>query len=347
MLLIERRWRAAAILALGGVAAVLIAASAVLDLAAGRGGDVPIAFAVRIFSPLESSFPAEPLRSILRLAVLPVNYLAQFGVLALGTLLFWQTNGPRAVHGNELARVLTLGAIAGLVVGTFLKSTLLGNNDLGWRVLMIPQFAGLVWTSAALLQRWEAAPRLRARACWRLLPGIPLGLLVLGYGSTLYALVSLRAYPDMPLQPKARLIVPHPASDRELRLAYRWADDHLPATTVLQHDPRPGRRAVSFGLYSRNPVGVSDGFGALFGARNAAIDQRLRALLPIFTASLTEEDVAARAQAQGIDALVVTADDPVWADRSSWVWRSSPLYESPLVKIVAVSRLGAKIGSLR
>jgi hypothetical protein len=348
LLLIERRWRCAAILASGGIVAILIAAPAILDLYSGRSGPFPIVFSVRIFSNLEAILPGEPLRSILRLAVLPLNCVAQFGVLSLGTFLFWQTNSRRTVHRNELARVLTLAAIVGLLLGTFLKSTLFENNDLGWRVWMFPQFAGLVWTSTVLLRRWDAAPRLRAMAFWRLFPAIPLCLLVLGYCTTLYAFVSLRAFVEMPLEPKSRLFVAAPASDRELRMAYRWADDHLPLSIVLQHNPRPDRRAVSFGMYSRHPVGVSDGYGELFGAREAPVDERLRKLYPLFMTTLSDADVAARARSEGIDALVVTEGDPVWADRSSWVWRNRPLYESARVRILAVATLGPQlIGSVR
>jgi hypothetical protein len=347
MLLIERRWRAAAILALGGVVAVLIAAPAILDLCVGRGGSLPIAFAVRVFAPLEAIFPDEPFRSIARLAILPLNYAAQFGILALGTLLFWQTRRVGTVHRNELARVLSLSAVAGLVLGTFLKSTLFHNNDLGWRVLMFPQFAGLVWTSAVLVERWDAIPRLRAIGTWRLLPAVPLCFLAVGYASTFYAIVSLRVYREMHVLPTSRTFATSPAADRDLRLAYRWANEHLPVTAILQHDPRPDRRAMSFGLYSRNPVGVSDGYGGLFGAMDAAVHQRLEALVPIFTQSLADDEVSRRAQAQGIDVLVVTVDDPVWADRSSWVWHARPLYQSTSARLVAVATLAqTQIGSL-
>ena len=338
-LALERRWRDAGLVVLAGLVALLVTAPAIADLMAGRSAGVPIEVAIRSFSPVDAVFKTEPLRSIARAAALPLNYFAEFGVLFLGSLLFWRANARRSVHRNDMARVLTLAAIAGLLLGTVLRSTLFANNDLGWRVLMVPQMAGLVWTAAVLLQRWSAVPTLRAPAIWRLFPPLPLTLLVLGYGTTLYALVSLRAFGAMPIREDSLLFVSEPVNDRARRAAYEWANDHLPAALVLQHNPSFGKRVVAFGLYSRNRVGVADIYGSLYGATVAAVDRRLADVMPIFTEDLSDRDVRARAGASGIDELVVGADDPVWAKPNSWVWRGKPDYASARVRIIPVAAL--------
>ncbi len=92
---------------------------------------------------------------------------------------------------------------------------------------------------------------------------------------------------------------------------------------------------------------ASDLFGfrrsaSLFGAPEAAVTRRGNELFPIFALSLPVSVVRARAAANGIGALIVTADDPVWADRTSWVWTTPPVYASPRVRIVAVRALGGK-----
>lgn len=338
VLLFERRWRDAALLTLTGCLALLVASPVLRDLIAGRPDGAPIAFAVRAFSPVDALVHDEPWRSVARLAALPLNCFAEFGILFTGSLMFWRAHRWR--DQNELARVITLAAAAGLLLGSFWCSTVFDNNDLGWRVFMVPQLAGLLWTTAAFTALWETRPEWPLARSWRLLPGLPLAVLMMGFGTTAYAMVSLRFHTQMQIKDAWRLFTPRPAIDLAERNAYRWANTHLPQALVLQHNPEFGRRVVDFGLYSRNPVGVSDVYGALYGAAQAAVERRLFALMPVFAGDLSDDEVVARARAQGIGALVVSAKDSVWSNPGSWVWHARPIYDDGLVRIINVKDLG-------
>ncbi|MBW4980874.1 hypothetical protein KZZ05_21610, partial [Marinobacter adhaerens] len=70
-------------------------------------------------------------------------------------------------------------------LGGVLRSAIL-NNDLGARVVLLAQVATLVWTVVALTRLSEAR-RLR-------FSGLLAALLALGYATTLYGFVGMRAY---------------------------------------------------------------------------------------------------------------------------------------------------------
>ncbi len=335
ILLIERRWRALLPLLLAGLVALVFAAPQLLDLAAGRAGagPFPIVAEVRGFTPAELLVPPGPIRFVARLLALPLNYAFEFGVLSLGSAFFWFRRRP-SDGGGEFARVLVIAAASGLLVGGFLRSTLF-NNDLGWRVMLLPLLAGTVWT-IAVLDRPAVAPShpRRVRA-----PAFSV-LLCLGWATVLYMAVVMRAYPFMTVNPSARFMAADPATERGLRVAYGWAATHLPSTAVVQQDPTK-RRAFAFGVYGRHQIAIADSFASLYGADPAAVMARLDAVGPIFRTSLSVSDVGARAAANGIDDLIVTAADPVWSEPGSFVWRVKPIFESDRVRIIPVVTLEA------
>ena len=303
------------------------------DLVGGRsGGPFPIALTVRTFPPLDRRLLHGAWLYLARLLALPLNYAFGFGAIALGSLAFWRARRAGTIPASgEFGRVLAVAALSGIVVATFLRSTLY-NNDLGWRVMLLPLLAGTVWT-IAVLDRWLADRSDPAVAgltspVFRLACG-------LGWLTVLYAAVMMRAYPFVPIDNDFRFMAQDPKGQRALRVAFDWADAHLPPGRVMQQSPAVPR-AFAFGLYGRNPTGVADAFGSLYGADPTAVDQRLAALRPIFTTGLSDAEVARRAAGNGVDDLVVTASDPVWADPTSFVWRQRPLFAASGVRIFAV-----------
>lgn len=328
----ERRWRAAATLMASGLAATAFALPYLLDLLANRAdGRAGITLTIRRFGPLES-LPLDPKPlHLARLALLPLNYYVEFGLFASGAILFWRVVA-RSASRSETARVLKLSLIASLALGSFLSSTLI-NNDLGWRIVLFAQLSAFIWTVAALSGEADQPTPARGRRPYWLIVALFLG----GYATTAYGLVMLRAYPASGMA-EMRFFNARPDVDRELRDAYWWANLHLAPDLVLQHDPAP-ERVFDFGLYSRHRVGVADAQAMLFGASASSVAQRVNDVLPVFMRSLPPQELRERAGKAGIDALVVSAQDPVWSDPASWVWSSKAAYASPLVRIVLVGDL--------
>jgi hypothetical protein len=131
----------------------------------------------------------------------------------------------------------------------------------------------------------------------------------------------------------------NPDIDDEIASAYQWANTHVSRDAVLQHNPVSDARVLAFGLYGRNRTAVADKVAMMYGAPRTEVAARLAALGPIFTASESAAEARARAVANGIDVLVVSSTDPVWSDRTGWVWSSPALFASPHVRLIATRDL--------
>ncbi|MBV8755156.1 MAG: hypothetical protein JO328_20070 [Hyphomicrobiales bacterium] len=329
-LIVRGHTRPALMLAAAGCLAGLLLVPLALDILHGRSGEgIPIGFTIRSFPALLVT--PGLFHNVVSLLLLPLNYFIGFGVFAAGAVMFWRD--PCSHIKTEAARILVLAAAAGLLLGSFTQSTAL-KNDLGWRVMLLPQLASLVWTSAVILAR-RGTFRIADIRKW---PAVMVVLLMIGYAGNIYELVSVRAYPW--LEPNV-IFVPHagfnPDIDGELAAAYAWANDHVARDAVLQHNPAGDERILPFGLYGRNRVAVADSESTIFGAPRAEVDSRIAAIAPIFTAPHTAAEV--RARAEGIDVLVVSSADPVWSDRNGWVWSTPVLFALPHVRLIATRDL--------
>jgi hypothetical protein len=333
----RRCWAEAIYLVSAGAIAAALLVPLGLEFLHGRAGEaMPVQLGVRGFLPIDRAVAPGPLRQMLDFLFLPLNYLFELGVFGIGAVVFWRQNGWR--HGTEAARILTLCALSGLLLGSFARSVII-NNDLGWRVMLLTQFAALIWTAAAIVHAAEArGTSIMALLRWPARLGL---LALLGYAGNLYNLVSIRAYPAM----GSRLALfdrgfDRPELDREMRDAYRWLNANLPREAVVQHNPAGEPHIYNFGLASRHRVAVGDSEAALYGAPKSEVQARLEAISRVFTAPLPADAVRAEAIAQHIDVLIVASADPVWNISSSWVWTTRPVYKSSLVRLLAVSEIG-------
>ncbi len=302
--LLSLLWRrraadAAALFAAGGLA-LAFAAPWLLTLMGRIGADPsPIAFRLRgpewIDIAAGSAQAGAPYRGL----ALPFFYLFDFGVFALGALVYWRRAGRRG-FSNELGLVLLCLAIASFTVGSFFESTII-FNDLGWRSMLFAQFAALVWTAAAA----SGGALFRGRAAT-----LANGALVLGYAGTAVAIAQLRFFAP-PSLPSATIA--------DEMAAWRWLDQHLPHGAVVQARPGKGR-AYGYGLYGRFPAAVADHHnGRLFGVSLSEIDARIAALSPLFDdAALSLTETRRHAAQFDIAALVVSSRDPVFATPGAW-----------------------------
>ncbi len=333
-LMIRHRYRLAMALAAAGCLAGVLLVPEIFDLWRGRADQgSPIGLTIRAFYAPDGLVGPGFNRDVLRLILLPVNYFIEFGVFAVGAVLFWRDR--RFETKTEAAYILACAAAAGLLLGTFTRSTVL-YNDLGWRAMLLPQLAFLIWTAAVILADGK---KFRITECLRW-PGAMGILLMLGYAGNIYELIGVRAYPFLaPNVDYVPHVVLNPEVDEALASAYSWANTHVARDAVLQHDPVSDLRVLDFGLYGRNRVAVADSEAALYGAPRAEVSARLAAIGPIFTTQLSAAEVRARAIAYGIDVLVVSSADPVWTNQHDWVWSTPALFASSHVRLIATRNL--------
>lgn len=284
-----------------GVAAIF-AVPQFFDLLTGRKADsFPIAPTVRMFLWLRADY--EPMLAPILLLLLPTAYAIEFGAFAFGASLYRRLRPPVPDHTAALVRSLLLtSAIAGLLVASFLRATIL-NNDLGWRAPWFAQLAAMVWTACVL----QNMPRLLKP------PRAFVALLLLGLLPNIYDMFGLRVIRESFVTVSNPEINMYPEIDASLRSAYSWANNHLPTHAVLQHNPRAARRAIDFGLYGHFRTGVADAEAMLFGASREEVNNRIARLMPIFSqTSLRKAQIINIARAQGVDALIFTRMDEAW-----------------------------------
>ncbi|MBM0207203.1 hypothetical protein JNW90_32595 [Micromonospora sp. STR1s_5] len=255
LLAYERRWRALGLAILVGVAAIILAIPTMLDLVSNRAfGAFPVAPTIRAFFMWDAATEPGWVNLIGRLVLLPLNYMMEFGIFLVGSVAFWAHARRTEIHRNEVARVLTVAAIVSLLLATFTKSVII-NNDLGWRVMLFPQFAALLWTASAIargsLALWRpAAGDAGTKPLQRLSPGLTLAgaLLVFGYLGVLYDVIALRAIR------RVTFADVDPRVTRELRIAYSWTNGHLPATRSCSRIP-----ALPASMTSASTAGIGSG----------------------------------------------------------------------------------------
>jgi hypothetical protein len=316
-----------------GLLSAIIAAPDLIDLVRYRafGSVPPVALTVRAFPFTDVLFPDGIARYAARLAALPVNYLIELGVLLAGAWLYWRRRPWEREFGGETGRLLVLSALAGLVIATFLRSTII-NNDLGWRVVLFAQLAALLWTSAALssASMQAALPRGASPAARAVLV---MGLL--GCLGVAYDLMALRAYQPLGLIGEEGLRR-DPVIDREVRTAYAWLAANADRRLVVQHNP-DAKRAFGYGLYGRSRVAVSDRDNArLFGASQAEIASRLADIIPAFATPMAANEALRTFARNRIDIVLVTASDRAWHDEASWVWALPSLFATRHVRVLSV-----------
>jgi hypothetical protein len=290
----------------------------------GAGGP-PLTFRVRGALWPSLLLDSEFARSTARLALLAPSYFIEFGIYALGAAAFWRRAGRRG-FSTDVGKILVFSTIVSLVLGSFVRSTIL-NNDFGWRLMLFAQVSTFVWTLSAIRAGGLGVGELStaARAC-----------LALGYAATAFAIAQFHVE-NLQGPPRSALMQ---ATMPDEVAAWTWLCQRLPKGAVVQERPEE-TRVYSYALYGHFPVAVADAhLGLLFGATKQEVNARIDAIAPIFLdESKTAEDVRAIAARYAISALVVTALDPNFDNPGSWTANAPAIYSNAHVRIYLVNEL--------
>jgi hypothetical protein len=258
---------------------------------------------------------------------------------------------------------------SGLWVALMMRSTVIVNNDLSFRGVEIAQFILLVWGAAQLAgDRLEADhlaplmdPPARTRPTYRRFRvGWPAGLLLLiGLISSAYQLAMLRFYLygsdrynwTNPVIPESEFGGRFGSINEELREAYASLDRILPRSAKVQFGAAP-KLDLQHLYYSRYQAldGMFPGCGTSFGGSQVECFQLETRIAPIFgtvapslsadysaykvifaPALKTADAVYSLCRNLGIDALIVTGEDPVWNDPNGWPHQMTPVFTSDFV----------------
>jgi len=344
-LVARKDWLEAAMFVSAGVVALLWALSYLSSLRGPASGAAFVEFALRPFPlglyfaqrigiHLRTQFAVTVANAIL----LPINYGLELGFfLAFGVLRLRQlVRGRVEASANELA-AWTL-VMTSFLIGTFLRSSTIGSNDLGWRCFLPAQLILLLW-GAMLVDDWwfhrsSVAPQPAPHPWDR---GVLATLLILGILGTAYEVFMLRMFPV--LYDRGALTGPSWVDpDRQfgkrtyaLRSAYEVLDAQLPPPAVVQSNPSKEDPILHM-LYSGHDSAAGNGeCGTTFGGDPGLCALRLQKIAGLFELP-DGSNLDATCREYGIDAVVVEDSDDVWQEPSSWIWSRHPVVANDYVR---------------
>jgi hypothetical protein len=346
-----RRWwdDVAGLLAAGTVALLLalpylrsLLAPAV-DSSAGSGRFVAPsirAFPVPLYALASALHVPYAKVSLLALPLLPVNYFLELGFFFLIGVLRIKSIRAGSTPMTRDEETGWMMVATSFFIGSFLRSTTLEGNDLGWRCFLMAQLVLLLW-GVLLIDDWWSSGKFA-------LAGKTLGLvfagtlLTLGAIGTIYQAVMLRVYPILhdvgSVNPTTFQWLDQ---DRELggrtyalRSVYDQLSITLPHKAIVQYNPYAPAYLPHL-LYSGHDVAIGLPLcGAVLGGDVSGCNGRTESVAPLFEKPSLAEDASLDdvCRQYRIDVMLVDDVDPVWRQRDSWVWTRTPFLANDHVR---------------
>jgi hypothetical protein len=332
--ILKRRWSETAVLIGAGAIALVLALPFALSLRGPADGGAPLEFWIRPFSPLNGLFHGEgvakgwtlPLANAL---ALPLNYFLELGLFFAAAVLWWKKHRARGKPLTSAESATWMLIATSVTICTFLRSSVIGNNDLGWRGFLIAQFGLLLLAVDVLSDLREQRKFLSI-------------LLLLGAAGSAYEIGINRFYAPL----ADRGIVPifsWLASDRQAgernyanREAGEWVTAATPATGMVQFNPVLVEQNTSAMLYSERPTLAADrSCMSTFGGDPALCAAVIGALSRAFprAGETAAPDLDSFCHTLPIDFIAASDTDPEWNDRRSWVWTQTPAFANAYVRL--------------
>ncbi len=241
----------------------------------------------------------------------------------------------------EEQKALWVMAGSSLLMIMFVRSTVIGANDLAWRGSMILQFVLLLWAAIYLTNRLTTHREAPARGLsdQQLLDVTVYLLLAIGGASTLYQLGILRVYTVLSERYHWTdfIQLANGEDTFALRSAYAELDRVAPANAVVQYNP-DSKLTTSMLIYSRYQQADAGGSNCVteFGGSVSQCPAVRAGLASIFDPPTggfsSKAEVDTTCQSLHINVLLVNRLDLVWNRKDSWVWQDTPIVQNDFVR---------------
>jgi len=332
--LIRKQWTHGALICVSGCITVLLSIPFLLELlgkagaAPGGTSQLPFELHVRKFPLLLAilGIPAEGWKSsLVNLVSLPLNYFLELGFFFIAGLI-WCGRLWRKRRGPDESQLCAFAmAATSIVVCSFVRSSVIGANDLGWRGFMIAQFILLLWGAELLSEGLKSQGEVRILLVMALL---------FGAAGTAYDVLKIRFLPVLSdMTPAARVFEWLSPDDRlgertyAMRQIYEQLRRRVPVNAVLQHNPDVNPQDNFHGMYADRQIAAETmSCGVVFGGDEAECKARIEQIAELFrNPAIDPASIDERCRSLSIDVLVVQKNDPVWPVTLSWVWKRTPL----------------------
>jgi hypothetical protein len=273
----------------------------------------------------------------------------------------------RDIHDIRWLSWLMLAS--GLWVAVMMRSTVISNNDLSFRGVELAQFIMLLWGAVQTVNGYpdhhsvvsSTETSLSDQTAW---PALRIGwlagsLLCIGLISSVDQIIMLRFFlPGSdhyawtnPVLPQSEFGGRLGTINQEVREAYASLDRILPPSAKVQFGParKLNRQLLYYSRYQQLD-GMFPDCGIAFGGSEAQCLRLEERLAPFFGISAplpgttysewsvthvptlkTAGEVYSLCHDLGIDALVITGEDPVWNEPNGWPHQIKPIYASDFV----------------
>jgi len=345
-LVARKVWKEAAMFGGAGVGALIWGLPYLTSLGNSGSGAAFAEFALRPFplglhfaQQIGINFTSQTALTIANAIFLPLNYALELGFfLAVGVVRLCQLFHGRVEASSDEQAAWTL-VMASFLIGTFLRSSTTGSNDLGWRCFLPAQLILLLW-GAVIVHDWlnGVVSRLSPRPVthWALAT-----LLILGLMGTAYQMFMLRVFPVLyDYRDISGLSWMDPDGQfgkrtYALRAVYELLDAQLPASAVLQSspvtaDPIPHMLYSGHDSAAATPWGDPE-CGTAFGGDPDLCALRVQNLIGLFELP-DGGNLDTTCREYGIDAVIVVDSDRVWKEPSSWIWSRHPVVTNDYVR---------------
>lgn len=338
--LIQQRWAEAWRFLIAGFISLLIARPYLHELQGPAFGGPFAVFGIRLFPELLTLFNQMGWHSRLvyaftKLLLAPLSYFLEFGFFFLITILRWRTDKPwRFTNLTRPQQAAWLLLLCSIGITTFLRSSVIANNDLGYRAVLLAQFVLLLWAVPVVESRFTTDSKILSRS-------VLIGMFVLGAVASVYQLGMLRSFAMLSDADRADVVfwLAQPGdigtTTMSYRNAYRALEPKIPTTAVVQGNP--GQQGyVPRILYTRwQTAAVDSTCGAAFGGDPRDCPPIYNRLDQLFNRPIRTDaaKVDALCDDLKIDYLVVNRDDTVWKVAETWVWRRPTVYADEAVRV--------------
>jgi len=344
--LIQKNWGTVLVMLIPAVVGLIAISPFLLDLIGNSNSgsaSIPLTIAVRAFWPVGIFIQGYPtlVRNVIYLLALPINYFLELGFFFIAGFLWLQHYSKGIWKQNPffVAEIIILAT--SVLVGSFVRSTVILSNDIGWRAWLPGQFILLIWGVDIIERAFNHNPHGK-RPLSPYLKGTSSQLkvfLIIGLLTTLMDIVFLRAWPFLVDSDVAR--IPNSFSmDKQLgkrtfaaRQAYEYMNENLPADTVIQINPTD-KVDRTIGLYANRQVAIS--VHTAFGISEQELERKISIVSSIFK----EENWRSIDEACNnnfITTLVVNDLDELWNNLADLEKQRAPLYKN---QYYAVFRCG-------
>jgi hypothetical protein len=270
------------------------------------------------------------------LLLMAPGYAAELGFYAVVFILVLWRMPQLDSDADRTAVVLVMN---GLLVSTFVRSTVIGANDFGMRSALVPQFF-LLLLAALLL---DGTIKISQRSV-RWVLGVTMAVGLIG---TIYQAVLLRFFLPVEDRLQRQNLAGLAERNMALREVMRDFEERSPKMTVVQYDThQPNNPYFTSVQVMNTPRQVANAmlecnvaFGGDIGPCEGIKAEVARLFLQPavhFPGAKVEDAVEARESCRklGVGELVATKWDPVWKARDGWVWTLPVVAETSQVRVV-------------